>query len=701
MLAATALSSSVQAQTAACVQLLDGTSAVNGAWDSDCLSDNPPPAGDGDRYARFWVFQLETETEVTIYLSSSDQDAYLYLLSGWGKSGEVLHSNDDIDRHGSTDSSIVATLEPGLYTIEATTYKAEKRGAFRLIVRGIPQAGQSHSDCFDGSVSATTSDDLQLVLDCVTLRGLQDELSGDASLNWSPDTDIQEWDGLTIEGSPRRVVKLALVNSDLNGSIPAGLQSLDGLVELHLSDNDLTGGIPAELGALPRLTDLRLDGNLLEGEIPSELGHISSLQRLDLHRNGLTGEMPDGLANLYDLTALNLSDNRLTGEIPPVLGDMPGLEVLDLRNNRLTGRIPAELGKLSGAQDTEAADASGSPGGLRLLALGENLLSGEIPSELGKLSALNSLLLDRNQLKGKIPHEIGDLANLTELRLDRNRLIGQIPAELANLTNLVELQLAGNRLAGCVPDELLDVKESDLDDVRLPLCSEAESTGPRLTEECVQPLAGLSEVSHSWNDSCLSKKPAVYGRGDRYARFYTFSLDVEKSLAITLSSDDADTFLYLLTGSGRDGEIVASNDDIVTNVDLDSRIYANLNAGDYTIEATTFAAEETGEFTVFVENVGSSYFSSACSAGIAVEEPAANPGLVSDCEVLMSARDTLAGEASLLWSTEVPIDLWPGITVDGDPLRVTEVSLSRSRPDRGDTRWSGQPRRPHRTASGA
>ena len=674
MLAATVFTSSAQAQTAACVQLLDSPSAVSGDWDGSCFSEKSPPAGNGDRYARFFVFSLQEETEITIELSSADQDAYLYLMSGWGKDGVVLHSNDDIDRHGSTDSRIVATMEPGLYTIEATTYKAEKRGIFRLTVHGVPQSNQAHIDCFDGAVGAMTSDDLQLVLDCSALRGLQDELSGDVSLNWSSDTELQDWDGLTIEGSPRRVVKIALVDRDLDGSIPMGLQNLDGLIELHLNDNELTGGMPAELGSLPNLADLRLDGNLLEGEISSELGNIASLRRLDLQRNGLTGEIPPELADLPNLTELHLYNNRLTGEIPPALGDLSGLQRLDLRNNRLTGTIPAELGNLSGSPEAETTNAEDNSGGLVLLALGENLLSGQIPPELGKLTALDSLLLDRNQLNGEIPPEIGDLANLTELRLDRNRLTGQIPIELANLTNLVKLQLAGNRVVGCIPDLLQDVENNDLEDTGLPLCGEGDSV-PQLTEECVQPLASRSEVSHAWNDSCISEKPPLYGSGDRYARFYTFSLDVETSLAITLSSDDTDTFLYLLEGSGKDGEIVESNDDIVPNVNLNSRIYANLQSGDYTIEATTFSAEKAGDFIVVVENVGSSYFSDGCSAGVAVEDPEANPGLVADCEALMSARDALAGEASLLWSTEVPIGLWPAITMDGDPLRVTEVSL--------------------------
>ena len=300
-----------------------------------------------------------------------------------------------------------------------------------------------------------------------------------------------------------------------------------------------------------------------------------------------------------------------------------------------------------------------------LLDLGDNLLSGEIPPELGNLTGLNILRLDDSQLSGEIPGELGDLSSFTELHLDSNRLSGQIPSDLVNLSNLVELQLAYNRFTGCLPDELQDVETNDLDSIGLPLCSEVGQTTPEPTNECVQPLAGRTEISAALDESCVSEKPPLHGSGDRYARFYTFSLEVEKSLTITLAAEDSDTFLNLLEGLGKDGEIVDSNDDIVPNENLNSRIDANLQAGDYTIEATTYGAEVSGDFTLVVDDAGSSYFSSACSVGIAVEHPDANSGLVSDCEALISARETLAGDATLLWSTDVPMDLWPGITVDG------------------------------------
>ena len=52
-----------------------------------------------------------------------------------------------------------------------------------------------------------------------------------------------------------------------------------------------------------------------------------------------------------------------------------------------------------------------------------------------------------------------------------------------------------------------------------------------------------------------------------------------------------------------------------------------------------------------------------------------NPGLVSDCEVLLSLRDTLAGTATLNWSAAVAMDDWYGIALSGTPTRVTRIVL--------------------------
>ena len=63
-----------------------------------------------------------------------------------------------------------------------------------------------------------------------------------------------------------------------------------------------------------------------------------------------------------------------------------------------------------------------------------------------------------------------------------------------------------------------------------------------------------------------------------------------------------------------------------------------------------------------------------CVSGGAVVD-ATNEGLVSDCERLLAARDTLAGTASLNWSADTPITEWNGVVLGGTHGHVTELYL--------------------------
>ena len=79
-----------------------------------------------------------------------------------------------------------------------------------------------------------------------------------------------------------------------------------------------------------------------------------------------------------------------------------------------------------------------------------------------------------------------------------------------------------------------------------------------------------------------------------------------------------------------------------------------------------------------------------CENGTAVANPAGNPGLVSDCDVLLAAKDTLRGDAALNWDLAIPITDWEGVTVAGTPTRVWLLDLQsreltgRIPPDLGD-----------------
>ena len=286
--------------------------------------------------------------------------------------------------------------------------------------------------------------------DCAILLGLHDTLVGSStSLNWSEDTLMTLWYGVTVVSN--RVTSLNITPFYLSGTIPAELGDLTELKSIRLGFNDLTGSIPTELGNLTNLTELDLNSNDLTGTIPTELGSLANLTRLDLASNGLTGTIPTELGSLANLTRLALSGNDLTGTIPTELGSLADLTALELGSNGLTGTIPTELGSL--------AD-------LTRLVLGNNGLTGTIPTELGSLVNLTALDLGSNGLTGTIPTELGSLVNLTALDLGSNGLTGTIPTELGSLVNLTRLDLSDNNLAGGIPTELgslANLTELDLD----------------------------------------------------------------------------------------------------------------------------------------------------------------------------------------------------------------------------------------------
>ena len=59
----------------------------------------------------------------------------------------------------------------------------------------------------------------------------------------------------------------------------------------------------------------------------------------------------------------------------------------------------------------------------------------------------------------------------------------------------------------------------------------------------------------------------------------------------------------------------------------------------------------------------------------AAEVAGLNQEIQFDSEVLLSARDKLAGDAALNWSADIPIPSWDGVTVGGKPRRVTRLIL--------------------------
>ena len=152
--------------------------------------------------------------------------------------------------------------------------------------------------CSSGTAVTDPASNAGLVGDCNTLLGLKDALAGTGTLNWSADTAMTSWDGVTLGGTPQRVTKLDLTRDGLTGVIPAALGDLDKLDRLELANNRLTGSIPAALGKLTLLEHLGLDSNNLTGPIPADIGNLTNLVRVYLYENNLTGPIPPEMGNL-------------------------------------------------------------------------------------------------------------------------------------------------------------------------------------------------------------------------------------------------------------------------------------------------------------------------------------------------------------------------------------------------------------------
>ena len=512
----------------------------------------------------------------------------------------------------------------------ATAFDA---GASDTAAINIP--AQYTEQCSNGIAVPDLANNAGLVSDCAALLASKDTLEGtEGYLNWSADVRISGWRGVTIESD--RISRLELDEHLLNGRIPAELGNLANLTNLDLSDNQLTGAIPVELANLANLSSLRLFHNQLTGAIPAELGNIVYLSQLYLGGNRLTGEIPSELGNLSHLWDLGLSDNQLTGAIPVELGNLPNLYDLYLNNNRLTGNIPAQLGNLANVREVH---------------LHSNQLTGTIPAELGNLPRLMKLHLRGNQLTGCIPRSLrvplGDqeiqeiglpicgttisatptptatstqgatatptatsvpgtsvtpVATLTPTAtsvasdevMDRLTALEGEVAELADLKNQVAVlatkvaQIEGGSGGGAAT--------ATPTPTATPSATPTSVAGASGGDGCIERLGGNGSVRGRWAPDCVtanSPDNRIY-----YARFYTFTLYAASEVTITLASADATPYVFLLEGEGTGGAVrqekgVADADSVMMT--------AVLQAGAYTIEASTYSAESGGDFRLEME----------------------------------------------------------------------------------------------------
>ena len=117
-------------------------------------------------------------------------------------------------------------------------------------------------------------------------------------------------------------------------------------------------------------------------------------------------------------------------------------------------------------------------------------------------------------------------------------------------------------------------------------------SGGDLLAACTSTIALDTDVSDSWDTDCDSEH-----RSNRYAKYFTFTLETSREVSIDLESS-VDTYLFLLEGADQTGTVLEEDDD--SGKGANSKIVTFLQAGTYTVEATTFEIETTGDFDVSV-----------------------------------------------------------------------------------------------------
>ena len=125
-----------------------------------------------------------------------------------------------------------------------------------------------------------------------------------------------------------------------------------------------------------------------------------------------------------------------------------------------------------------------------------------------------------------------------------------------------------------------------------------ELSASTLINFCVIQVLGTITDSESsqgiWSNRCESEN-----RDDSYAKHFNFTLASASTVTIELVSA-INPYLFLMSGQGISGPVVAENDDSRDN-ELgyrNSRITYEAAAGTYTAEATTFTSGATGDFTI-------------------------------------------------------------------------------------------------------
>ena len=526
--------------------------------------------------------------------------------------------------------------------------------------------------------------DASLAADCAVLLAARDALAGDGALNWSADVPLTEWDGVTVSGTPRRVMGLDLRHRGLTGTIPPELGSLPPtLTTVYLGGNAFTGCVPERLrlaeNDLEALMAERTLGHCPVPEVPWDgealspgTYHLGGWIIVDIPASdfqvGLCGLAHQDFAYPEDMPEGQSSDAVCFGDIDERWEMWLDYYYAVEWNRYSTDQdaddqaLPAEVDAVfdaiaatarrmpppSCAEEALAPDCS-------ILLVARDVLAGDgalnwspdVPvEEWDGVSVSRSsrrvtwLSVVNRGLTGRIPPEMGNLTALRGLALSGNSLAGSVPPDLEKLLpSLGHLQLSGNSFTGCVPERLRRVP-NDLaklqGEIGFSWCPVAEAPHG----------VALAAGTYLIEGGIIIDIPAD---GPRVQRTWTVDVDTEDGgVGSECLSDLADIEWICL---GPDGKEVSRGPSAGGLAIVDSAtVPAGLDAVFDAIAATARPAPPSPP---------------SCE----------QPSLAADCAVLLAARDALAGDGVLNWSADIPITRWDGVALSGTPWLVTGLDL--------------------------
>ena len=615
----------------------------NGTWADDC----PSESREG-RYARYYSFTLSQESHVTIGLTSTE-DTYLFLLQGSGRGGTQEASNDDVERGVDNSSRISASLAAGIYTVEATTYNTAIIGDFTLTATPVVEMGTSPGSteqCAEnlGGLSATVSRSNSWTDECSSDNrqgryaryysfSLSEETEVTIDLSSAEDTYLYLLNGSrggTEEAQNDDIVTNTNRNSRIVATLATGIYTIEATTYNAATTGNFTLTVTPAVGM-----------GTSSGSADHCLEDLGSLA-MAVTRNGswtdeCSSESREGrYARYYSFTlgeesqvTIDLTSNVDTylfllegaGREGSEEGNNDDIEVGVNTDSRILSTLAA------GTYTIEATTYNAATTGNFTLtvtpAVGMGTPSGstdQCVEALGSLTAAvtrsgtwSSECISVSRTGRYAQYYSFTVSQETEVTIDLTSNVdtylfllegaGREGSEEGNNDDIevgvnTDSRILSTLAAGTYTIEATTYNAATTGNFTLTVTPAVGMGTPSgSTDQCVEALGSLTAAvtrSGTWSSECIS-----VSRTGRYAQYYSFTVSQETEVTIDLTSN-VDTYLFLLEGAGREGSEEGNNDDIEVGVNTDSRILSTLAAGTYTIEATTYNAATTGNFTLKV-----------------------------------------------------------------------------------------------------